>query len=252
MQPQTPKPTPTPEPEPVAPPTTAAPPPTVPPPPIPPPPSIPTPAPPPAPPLPPASDTPPASSPTTLPPDASASKSDNDLLEPGEHIVTVVHRHPIGIFAIYIEALIGAIAVAVVAVVAVPTLFKNLSSQATALLTGVTILAVALVALILFLSVYIYKQSKLLVTDKSLVQILQRGLFNRKISRLSMSNVQDVSAQHNGFLQTIFGYGTLTIETAGEEDNFIFPWCPTPDAYAERILEARQKYVQSEEAKQGL
>jgi hypothetical protein len=65
-----------------------------------------------------------------------------------------------------------------------------------------------------------------------------------------MSNVQDVTAEHNGFLPTIFGYGTMTTETAGEEDNFVFAWCPTPDIYAERILDARQKYVQSLDAAQ--
>jgi uncharacterized membrane protein YdbT with pleckstrin-like domain len=105
------------------------------------------------------------------------------------------------------------------------------------------IFATALVFFILFLATYIYRQSMLIVTDKSLIQIMQRGLFVRKVSRLSMSNVEDVSAEQRGILPTIFNYGTLTIQTAGERENFLFPYCPSPNLYADRVLDARQAYA---------
>jgi len=164
----------------------------------------------------------------------------------------VVHRHPIGIIMIYIEALVGVGAVVALLILLSPSVLQNLSGQAYTLMMGIIILAIGLVAMILLLATYIYRQSRLVVSDKSLIQVIQRGLFIRKISRLSMSNVQDVQADHEGFLATIFNFGTLTVETAGEEDNFIFPLCPTPDTYADRVLEARQRYVHSEEGKQGL
>ena len=167
------------------------------------------------------------------------------MLEPGECVITVVHRHPIGIIAIYLVTLIGVIALIALVMFTGASFFSNLSPQAYRLFLAGVIVAITLLALVLFVATYIYRQSRLIVSDKSLVQIIQRGLFVRKVSRLSMSNVQDVSADHNGFLPTILGYGTLTVETAGEEDNFVFAYCPTPDTYAERILEAREKYVQS-------
>lgn len=167
------------------------------------------------------------------------------LLEPGEQIVTIVHRHPIGIIIIYLETLAAIIAILAVVFLAAPSFLDNVSGQTYNLLLAGIIMVIALLSLILFVATYIYRQSRLIVSDKSLIQIIQKGLFVRKISRLSMSNVQDVSADHNGFLATIFGFGTLTVETAGEEDNFVFPYCPTPDDYSERILEARQKYIQS-------
>ena len=176
--------------------------------------------------------------------------ADAQVLEPGEHIVTVLCRHPIGIIAIYIETLVGIIAVVALTMVLAPNFLDNLSGQKYRLFLAAVVLAFALAALILFVATYIYRQSRLIVSDKSLVKILQRGLFIRKISRLSMSNVQDVTAEHSGILQTLLGYGTLTVETAGEEDNFVFPYCPSPDTYAERILEARQKYVQTLDAAQ--
>jgi len=195
----------------------------------------------PPPPVPPPAPTPPNT------PEASAAfiKEARDLLEPGETIVTIVHRHPIGIVFIYLETLVAVIAVLVLMLVVAPDFFSNLSGQAYRLLIASILLAVGLLGLVLFVATYIYRQSKLLVTDKSLVQIIQKGLFIRKVSRLSMSNVEDVNAEHRGILSTIFNYGVLTIQTAGQEDNFIFPWCPDPDLYADRVLEARQAYAQS-------
>ncbi len=172
-------------------------------------------------------------------------KEERDLLEPGEVLVTVVHRHPIGIVLIYLETLIVILAIAGISIAAAPSFFSNLSAQGYRLMVALVLLAVGVLALVLFVATYIYRQSKLLVTDKSLVQIIQRGLFVRKVSRLSMSNVEDVNAEHRGILSTIFNYGILTIQTAGQEDNFIFPWCPDPDLYADRVLEARQAYAQS-------
>jgi hypothetical protein len=171
-------------------------------------------------------------------------KLDRQYIEEGEHLVTVVHRHPIGIVLIYLGALATVLAILAMVFTLLPSLFDNVSGQAYSLLIALALLGVGILALVLFVATYIYRQSKLLVTDKSLVQILQKGLFVRKVSRLSMSNVEDVTAEHRGILSTMFDYGILTIQTAGEMENFIFTWCPSPDKYADRIIEARQAYAQ--------
>lgn len=171
-------------------------------------------------------------------------KSTEPLVEPGETLISVVHRHPIGLFAIYLGA--GAVLAATITLylfVSSDKAFKGFSSSASGTV-GLALIAVLILLAVLVIMIRVYKLSELVVTDKSLVQVIQRSLFNRKISRLSMSNVEDVNAEKNGILPTIFNYGTLTIETAGEEDNFIFPWCPDPDAHADSILRARQQYVQ--------
>ena len=164
----------------------------------------------------------PAPAPATPPPAADlplgVSKADCDLLETGEHVVTVVHRHPIGIIAIYVETFVGVAALVGLTMVLAPSFVSDLSGETYRLFLAGVVVGIMLLALILFVATYIYRQSRLIVSNKSLIQILQKGLFIRKISRLSMSNVQDVSAEHNGFLATIFGYGTFTVETAGDTD----------------------------------
>jgi hypothetical protein len=60
-----------------------------------------------------------------------------------------------------------------------------------------------------------------------------------------MSNVEDVNEEQRGVLASIFNYGTLTVETAGARENFVFTLCPNPAGLADRIIEARQAYAKS-------
>lgn len=168
-------------------------------------------------------------------------------LDADEHVVTIVHRSFIGLVFIYLEALGAVAALLALAILAFPDLFSELSANSNMLLGAAVVFAMALIFFILFLATYIYRQSLLIVTDKNLIQILQKGLFVRKISRLSMSNVEDVTAEQKGILPTIFNYGTLMVQTAGEMDNFIFPYCPNPNKYADQILDARQAYANRHE-----
>jgi uncharacterized membrane protein YdbT with pleckstrin-like domain len=169
--------------------------------------------------------------------------SELSMLNADEHIVTVIHRSIIGLVYIYLFALSAVVALLALAVLAFPSIFSSLSVNSNMLLFAALVFSIALIFFILFIATYVYRQSKLIVTDQNLIQILQNGLFSRKVSRLSVSNVEDVSADQHGILQTLFIYGTLTVETAGEMKNFVFPYCPNPNKYADQILDARQAYA---------
>jgi hypothetical protein len=41
----------------------------------------------------------------------------------------------------------------------------------------------------------------------------------------------------------MFGFGELKIETAGEQSNFHFTYCPNPGYYAKVILNAREQIL---------
>lgn len=53
------------------------------------------------------------------------------------------------------------------------------------------------------------------ITNKRILNVDQKGLLSRGTSELPLRQVQNVSAQVEGFLQSTFNYGTLVIETAG-------------------------------------
>jgi membrane protein YdbS with pleckstrin-like domain len=183
-------------------------------------------------------------------PQSAVSSKDSKMIAPvvamlnkDEHVVTIVHRSIIGLVLIYLAAFGGVAALLALVVLAFPDLFSELSQNSNILLMAAVVFALALIYIMLFLATYIYRQNILVVTDQNLIQILQRGLFSRRISRLSMSNVEDVTADQRGFLPTIFNFGTLMVQTAGEMENFIFTYCPNPNVYADRILDAREAYA---------
>ena len=167
------------------------------------------------------------------------------MLEPGETVVTVVRRSLIGLVAIYLVAIVAVGAIFALLIALSPDTFDTSGDNISPQLSIIMVVAAILLVLILFTATYVYRQSRLLITDRSLVQILQKTLFNRKVSRLSMSNVEDVNEEQRGIISSIFNYGTLTIQTAGTEDNFVFTLCPNPTRLADIIIEARQAYAKS-------
>lgn len=81
-----------------------------------------------------------------------------------------------------------------------------------------------------------------IVTNQNLVDVEQPGLFSRKISELSLEDIQDVSATQHGILQSVFHYGDVVVQTAGEKPNFTFEKIKNPYDIARRIMEIREKY----------
>jgi hypothetical protein len=190
-----------------------------------------------------------AQPPVAPPPMAhSADRADEDMLEPDEHVLTVVHRSVIGLIGIYLVAALAVGAIVALIIVISPSTFKIPGVNVAKMVTSIVTAAAVLLGLILFVATHVYRRSRLMVTDKSLVQVTQTTMFIRKVSRLSMSNVEDVSEEQRGILPNLFNYGTLTVQTAGTEDNFIFTLCPNPTKLADRIIEARQAYAKANQA----
>lgn len=160
--------------------------------------------------------------------------------------VADVRRHPFGLILIFVQIILGlGISLAFIFIL-LPDTIKTLglnagAANAAASLFGLIAVVFGLIFLVLVTKVY--KGNQLIVTDVNVTQVLQIGLFNRKISELSMANVEDVTAEQKGIFPTLLNYGTLRIETAGEQNNFIFVYCPNPNAYAKAILDARQKFL---------
>jgi hypothetical protein len=76
-----------------------------------------------------------------------------------------------------------------------------------------------------------------IVTNYRIINIEQRGLFARTMSELMLYNVQDVTSQIDGLLRTMFDFGTIHIQSAGETTRFQFEEIEHPDHVAKRILE---------------
>ena len=102
---------------------------------------------------------------------------------------------------------------------------------------------IALAVVGVMLAAKIYRSNELVITNESIIQVLQHSLFDRKVSQLNLARVQDVTFDQNGFLPTVLGFGTIKIETAGEAQNYNFPLTPDPTKVAKWINEAHEEYI---------
>lgn len=91
-----------------------------------------------------------------------------------------------------------------------------------------------------YLDVYI-------ITDERIVDIKQIGFFKREIAELHLREVQDVSAQVKGVYATMFHFGDVVIQTAGERPNFIFTAIPHPYQVSKKIADLHEAQIEKEQ-----
>lgn len=77
-----------------------------------------------------------------------------------------------------------------------------------------------------------------ILTDQRIIDIEQKGLFDRIIAELNIMKVQDVTAEVHGHVATFFDYGNVYIQTAAEQQRFIFQKVPHPEEVARLIIRA--------------
>ncbi|HCC22471.1 hypothetical protein A2480_01530 [Candidatus Uhrbacteria bacterium RIFOXYC2_FULL_47_19] len=80
-----------------------------------------------------------------------------------------------------------------------------------------------------------YLDAWVITTDR-ILNIEQEGLFNRTVSELDLTNVQDVTSEVHGILPFFFGYGNVFIQTAAERGRFVFEQVPKPEEIRKRLL----------------
>ena len=91
--------------------------------------------------------------------------------------------------------------------------------------------------LFLYQSFIDYWLDAFILSDKRILDIDQKGLFNRTVSELRLYRIQDVTAEIKGMLHTFLDYGEITVQTAGEQERFHFKDIPHPNTVAKQILE---------------
>ncbi len=164
-----------------------------------------------------------------------------------EQLVADVRRHWLGRFIIIATGTILILLMLCFAAY-VPSLARSINvtvnGQSKVFISLIFVLVAALIAIGTFIVLWIYNQNRMLITDQNVIEVRQLGLFSNKVAHLNMINVEDVTVTKKGILQTVFNYGTMTIETAGEADNFSFPNTPDPDLYRKTVINYHEKAIE--------
>lgn len=61
-----------------------------------------------------------------------------------------------------------------------------------------------------------------IITNKRIIDIEHKGLFNREVSEFMMDRIEDVTTHNPNFISLFLKYGTLEVHTAGEKTFFAY------------------------------
>jgi hypothetical protein len=96
--------------------------------------------------------------------------------------------------------------------------------------------------LIIFLTQFTdYYLDTWIVTTERIINIEQHGLFSRLVSELHLRDIQDVTSETKGFMETFMTYGDVYIQSAAEQQRFNFKNIDNPDSVKEVILRLVQE-----------
>jgi len=168
-----------------------------------------------------------------------------------EELVLEIRKHPFGLFLVEFTGFFITIFVAGI-IAASAFLLDNFLAEEVQNLSGVqtAIIFIALIVALFgigatFVSALIYKNNVIFVTNEKIAQVLYKNIIDRKISQLSIGDVQDVTVTQDGLFSRLFNYGTLVIETAGEQQNYTFTFVPKPYESAQNIVGAHERNLRN-------
>lgn len=156
--------------------------------------------------------------------------------EPNEKIIMILRRHWWILFKIIFLYCVLAL---------LPLFFRFIITNFTNLMDS----DIAVIILKLLLSLYYifaltfffrawldYYLDIWIITSERIVNIEQKGLFSREISTQKLYRIQDVTAEVKGILPTFFHYGNVYVQTAGEQQRFVFKQIPDPYTVTKKIM----------------
>lgn len=98
-----------------------------------------------------------------------------------------------------------------------------------------------LIVLVLTFAVWInYRLDVWVITTRRIIDVEQRGLFNREIAEFLLERVQDITSEIPNMIATFLDFGTMTIHTAGEK-SFLVRDIPRIEEAKRLVLEYSQK-----------
>ncbi len=153
-----------------------------------------------------------------------------------EQILMVIHRHWFNIL-VHLGSIVILSVVLLGSISFLPTLFPEAATG-----QNLFFFSFAQNTLLLFLWLFgflvwiDYYFDVWIITNERIVNIEQKGLFTRHISELRFSRIQDVTSSVSGLVPTMLNFGDVYVQTAAEEERFVFRQVADPFAVKDEVM----------------
>lgn len=144
---------------------------------------------------------------------------------PDEEVRLVVRRHPIVFFWPLLQSTIA------LAFIVLTLIFWGLSD----IFYIITTVLILIIFSLIFKISFIYSNSFCLVTNQRVINVDQRGFFNRVITETDYAKIQEVTNSTAGMIGTTFNIGEINILTAGKESQLTIRNIPDPYSIQQEI-----------------
>lgn len=152
-------------------------------------------------------------------------------LSEGEYVISSVRRHIIGLLTPFS---VGVISISLLFSILfnydlVIDMFKLTGNMANVSIIFLPIILLAVIIILgTYISYYIYTNNRLYLTNESLFQTIQVGLFTKREQMISLQNIEDASYVQNGILQQLLDYGSIRLSTIGDENTYRLTYVSNP------------------------
>jgi uncharacterized membrane protein YdbT with pleckstrin-like domain len=183
-------------------------------------------------------------------------------LQPNEKIILIKHRHRFALmreifpeFLIFIVVLISVIHLFFSTNLSWPSWLGKffpsiLKYNLNYLLSFFLSLFLLILWLMIFLAIATLYLDYWIVTNQRTIHAELKGIFSREIISVNHDKIQDITVEIQGFFPTLFHFGDLHIQTAGEFRELIFEEIPEPEKTKDIILAAQREFLK--QVKDGL
>ena len=151
-------------------------------------------------------------------------------LSEAEYIISTVRRHPIGLI---LPILVGIFLITAILAGAIsyPLLVAGAGTEnipGYGLVLAIAGLLSLLVAIGVYIVVWVYRANQFYLTNESVIQEIQTSLFSKHEQTVSLGNIEDASFVQSNIIQSMFDYGSIRLSTEGDETTYRFSYVTNP------------------------
>lgn len=97
--------------------------------------------------------------------------------------------------------------------------------------------------LLLLRAIFLWQKNLFIITTHRVIDIDQRGFFDKIISEIPYDQIEGVSGRIKGVFGTIFRYGEINIQTGAGKVQICLQKIKQPVALQQQINELRERYL---------
>lgn len=93
------------------------------------------------------------------------------------------------------------------------------------------------------ISLTFYFMRYLVITNQRIIEVEQKGFFDREVSAFRLENIQDITVDIRGIIASVLDFGDILIQTASKDRDFMIDRVPHPEELKLLIGEEHERLM---------